>query len=345
MNFNFYNRIIANLFSTIYIRDFKVVMVIVLEREQQIIKEIHKKTNDRNIDNISRTVFYLEYYKQHKEIRWAHLASLVSRNAGWNMTDLLTTPYQILLSKRQRDILFLTYERANWLIFKDAYPQLLIYSYSVYLKKPLFHLLKHFNVSKFMEEEWKYFWKYKNIDRLVVSLIINEQHVIQKPVIEHPFYRKKVFSSFTFKVQQLFHFSHVVFPTLEGELYGFSVTQFTDVNERIKLGKKLYWLLYQSKEAKKIWAFSIGVPHTGTRADYSEWLSYRIHTTLPLRAVYSIVQHHQRTSKDWYCSANNLDDLYKIEKQRHYCLTKWSERKQIELVLLAKLHHKLTRNS
>lgn len=39
-------------------------------------------------DNISRTVFYDQFYLKHKEIVWGYLASFVSRNAGWNMTDL-----------------------------------------------------------------------------------------------------------------------------------------------------------------------------------------------------------------------------------------------------------------
>ncbi|GAA3327359.1 hypothetical protein GCM10020331_066980 [Ectobacillus funiculus] len=42
----------------------------------------------KNRDNISRTHAYKEYYLRNCEIRWSFLASMVSRNAGWNMTDL-----------------------------------------------------------------------------------------------------------------------------------------------------------------------------------------------------------------------------------------------------------------
>ncbi|UTW69707.1 DUF2515 family protein [Anaerobacillus sp. HL2] len=50
-----------------------------------------------------------------------------------------------LLPKKYPEVLFLTYERANWLIFSDAYPQLLLYEKSKQLQKPCFHLLKFFH--------------------------------------------------------------------------------------------------------------------------------------------------------------------------------------------------------
>src|SRR5690625_990593 len=144
---------------------------------------IIKQTKKHNTDNISRTHAYLQYYLQYPEIEWALVASMVSRNAGWNMTDLYLSPFQQLFSKKELSKLFMTYERANWLIFSDAYPQLLIYSQSKLTKKPLFHLLKKFRVSLFMIEEWHHFWNYQDKERLVRSLIINEQNVIHSPVV------------------------------------------------------------------------------------------------------------------------------------------------------------------
>ena len=41
-----------------------------------------------NADNLTRTAFYLAYWRAHPEVTWALLAHLVSRNAGYQMTDL-----------------------------------------------------------------------------------------------------------------------------------------------------------------------------------------------------------------------------------------------------------------
>ena len=128
------------------------------------------------------------------EIQWSFLAHMVSRNAGWNMCDLEGSLFLHLLSKEKRKLFFLTYERANWLIFQDAYPQLLLYQYSTKKNKPMFHLLKYFQVSSFMEREWNYFWKHRDLQRLLFSLIINEQHVIHKPLICHSYYQKRYFT-------------------------------------------------------------------------------------------------------------------------------------------------------
>lgn len=115
--------------------------------ERQLIQHILQTTRKGNIDNISRTNCYESFYFRYQEIKWAFLAGLVSRNAGWNMCDLEGKSYSSLLTKQYRSYLFLTYERANWLIFQDAYPQLLLYHYSTKIGRPLFHLLPYFHVS------------------------------------------------------------------------------------------------------------------------------------------------------------------------------------------------------
>ena len=228
---------------------------VLIKAEYQIINAIKKRLCKGNVDNISRTEFYYHFYKQHPEIRWALLASAVSRNAGWNMTDLESNWFKRMVSKDYRNIVFMTYERANWLIFEDAYPQLLIYEASKRLGVPLFHLLTNFHVSNFMVEEWSRFWEVPEIERLCIALIINEQHVIQKPVIDHPFYKQKVFHSFPFFLEDFFHYSAVIFPTMKGKLYGCTVSKFTDVSERIELGKRLMWLLFSFSEKEEMHQF------------------------------------------------------------------------------------------
>lgn len=123
---------------------------------------IRRETDNYNKHNPSRTLAYQRYYTRNCEITWAYLASMVSRNAGWNMSDLWSIPYSTLLTKEMSNHIFTLYERANWMIFSDAYPQLLLYEWSKKLNRPFFHLLEYFRVSQWMIKEWQYFWHNKD---------------------------------------------------------------------------------------------------------------------------------------------------------------------------------------
>ena len=60
-----------------------------LSREdQQLLQRIRLKTKQLNVNNVTRTKAYLDFYIFHPEIHWAFLGHMVSRNGGWNMTDL-----------------------------------------------------------------------------------------------------------------------------------------------------------------------------------------------------------------------------------------------------------------
>ena len=182
-------------------------------------------------------------FKKNPDIIWSFLASMVSRNGGWNMCDLEGNIFREILEPKTRKELFLTFERANWLIFHDVYPQLLLYQYSTKIKRPMFHLLPYFKCSKFIQNEWERYWRESNRERLTTALIINEQNVIHKPVIHHPVYKKQVFQSWIFNFQDWLHFSCVLFPTCGGELYGASVNGFKSLSKRINLGKRLAKIL------------------------------------------------------------------------------------------------------
>ncbi|WP_253263926.1 DUF2515 family protein [Geobacillus sp. BMUD] len=56
--------------------------------EKSIVAAIRRKTAEHNRNNVTRTAAYLTFFERHREIHWAFLAHLVSRNGGWNMTDL-----------------------------------------------------------------------------------------------------------------------------------------------------------------------------------------------------------------------------------------------------------------
>lgn len=315
------------------------------KEEKETIDLIYETTIKENEDNISRTVFYNQFFHSHKEIIWACLASFVSRNAGWNMTDLEGETFSKLIPKGYREILFLTYERANWLIFSDACPQLLLYEASKQQEKPLFHLLKFFGVSRFMEEEWNTFWLKKDVMRLCTALIINEQHVIQKPVIEDPFYSNKVFKNIPFVIEDRLHFSTVLFPTLKGKLYGYSVHGFTSVKNRIDLGKRLTWLLFESEEKERIQAFAANVEHTGSRYDYEKFIKKVEKPRTPrLKDVFPIIKHHRKDYTDWFNSRNaqKINKYFKNPKKiMKYDLTDWYYKKQKQLTFAAVIEQKL----
>jgi len=268
--------------------------------EERLVNEILFLTKKYNADNISRTEAYFSFYNRHPEITWSFLASMVSRNAGWNMCDLEGEWFTKIIEKQSRDELFLTYERANWLIFQDAFPQLLLYHYSTKMKQPMFHLLRNFYVSNFMEREWACFWKEKQKNQLMIAQIINEQNVIQQPVIQHPFYKNKVFKSPLFFFQDWLHFSSVLFPTCEGELYGASVNGFKSVTKRIDLGKRLANILFDKNLYPLFYEFSSRTVHTGSRHDYEQYFKNPPKRSTPfLRCTFPYISHQRRDMKDW----------------------------------------------
>src|SRR5690606_824619 len=114
--------------------------------EQDIVRTIRERTEEHNANNVTRTDAYLAYYRRHPEIHWALLAHMVSRNGGWSMTDVRGSLLRPILSEQKARALFHMFERSNWLIFHDAYPQLLLYAEAIRQGKPLFHLLPFFGV-------------------------------------------------------------------------------------------------------------------------------------------------------------------------------------------------------
>ncbi|MRG88284.1 DUF2515 family protein [Salinibacillus xinjiangensis] len=266
----------------------------------QLINDIRQKTLQHNQNNITRTIAYLDYYQHFPEIEWAFLASMVSRNAGWNMTDLKTHTYQNLLSSRMLDYLFMTYERANWFIFSDAFPQLLLYKHSVEQQKPLFHLLKYFYVSTFMIDEWMHFWFHQNQKRLRTALIINEQNLIQKPVIEEPFFKWRVFRNIPYVLQEKIHLNAVLFPTITGKLYGLSIKKFTKLTKRIETGKMLAAILFSDSLYEEFKDFALTVNPTGTRFEYEQFSGQKQIGAPSLEQSYPTIEHENNVRKDWY---------------------------------------------
>ncbi|MED1467709.1 DUF2515 domain-containing protein [Bacillus salipaludis] len=239
------------------------------KRDRLLLKQIRLKTQEHNLNNVTRTRAYFEFYQYHPEIHWAFLGHMVSRNGGFNMTDLKGEFLTRLLSKKERNSFFSFLERGNWLIFQDAYPQFLLYRESLTYHKPLFYLFPYLNISTFMETIWNHFWQNHDTYILTMALIVNEQSYLEKRVVQNPQYKKEVFNKLEFKLQDLLSFNQILFPYGNKNMVGQTLHQFGSVNERILLGKRLYAVLYQDRdifEGVVEWAKSH--PHTGSRKDY-----------------------------------------------------------------------------
>ena len=259
------------------------------EEDKNIIHQINNYTNQSNLNNVTRTKAYLDFYNRHPEIHWAFLGHMVSRNGGWNMTDLKGGLLSRLLTKKEVESFFIFLERGNWLIFQDAYPQFLVYEESKKRGKNLFYLLSHLHVSTFMETLWNHFWSEQDSYLLAISLIINEQSYLESRVIKNPIYQKAVFQTLEFKLQDLLSMNHILLPyEVDGKLQlsGQTLHHFKNLHERILLGKRLYHLLFRNIQQLKIteqWANLH--PHTGSRKDYWPHLFNDVADEFPTRLL------------------------------------------------------------
>ncbi|GAA0600066.1 DUF2515 domain-containing protein [Virgibacillus siamensis] len=261
---------------------------------------ITKKTKEHNSDNISRTKAYQNFYKLFPDIKWAFVASIVSRNAGWNMTDLFLSPFHEISGKKERNQLFMTYERANWLIFSDAYPQLLIYQLSLQINMPMFHMLPAFHVSQYMVDEWQRYWKYGDRERILLALIINEQNVIQQPVIKQSYFKYKIFFRLPYLLQDILLLNAIIIPASNNKLYGVNVHDFTKLTNRISLGKKIASIIFKPSVYSSIYHFAESNEHTGSRRDYEKYFTKPIEKAPILRTVYPVISHQDIIRNDWY---------------------------------------------
>lgn len=245
-------------------------------QEQQTVERIHHKTVAGNRNNLTRTQAYYEFYRENPEVHWAFLAHMVSRNGGWNMTDLKGDLLPHIMDSGQTEHLYLFLEWTNALIFQDAYPQLLLYVESRKINRNLFHLLSSFHVSQFMKIMWDYFWQNRQHSALLtVALIINEQNYIEKRVVQDALFKKNVIETLLFQLQASMQLTQVIFPYASGlqsrsvKLAGLILEDFSDLHERIEFGKKLYAILFGFPEILNgALSFAARAKHSGSRADY-----------------------------------------------------------------------------
>ncbi|MGO0061556.1 DUF2515 family protein [Brevibacillus fluminis] len=288
-----------------------------------VLSDIRHATALANRNNVTRTEAYLRFYLDHPEIEWAMLAHLVSRNGGWNMTDLKGDWLPLLLDEQERGAFFHFLERCNWLIFHDAYAQLLLYATMKQQGDDLTELLVPLGISRFMIDIWREFLQTRDSVRLTHGLIINEQHYIEQRVVQKPFYRKEVLDTLPFHLQSWFSFNHLLFPyhtssvEKEPRLCGITVHRFASLEQRIRIGKSAYSMLRaDANRFRQIVQWAKGTPHTGSRADY--WpgrftsSSVRAETSIyspTLADAWKDTSHAPADGVDWYRDRKWLDWL------------------------------------
>ncbi|MED4910013.1 DUF2515 family protein [Brevibacillus centrosporus] len=300
--------------------------------EQTLISSIRQQTALANRNNLTRTNAYLQFYRQHEEIHWALLAHLVSRNGGWNMTDLKGEWLPLLMDEQAIQPFFWFLERSNWLIFHDAYAQLLLYAEMKRTKKDLTPLLVPLGVSVFMQRFWREFLSTGDSHRLTHAMIVNEQQFIEQRVIHKPMAVHRVFATFAYFTQSALSLSQVLFPYKAHptdrrlRLIGMDVQDFPEVEQRIATGKTLYKLLYADPlRFEQIRQFACRIPHSGSRADYWPQIfttrlpraatqdSYHLHLqgaelrdgqkklySPPLSAAWKDIAHTAADGVDWF---------------------------------------------
>ncbi len=260
-----------------------------LRGDQQLLQLIRLKTEKLNVNNVTRTKAYLDFYIFRPEIHWAFLGHMVSRNGGWNMTDLKGEFLSRLMNEQSQHDFFSFLERGNWLIFQDAYPQFLLYEESLFQNRNLFYLLPYLNVSVFMEVIWNHFWEGRDSYLLTIALIVNEQSYLENRIVQNPLYKKKVFQTFEFVLQDLLSFNQILFPFIDDEhgaerasLTGLTLHHFGSLHERIMLGKDLYRLLFhEAGLLQKNYRWATTHPHTGSRKDYWPDVFNDVHEGVP----------------------------------------------------------------
>ncbi|WP_158560537.1 DUF2515 family protein [Paenibacillus contaminans] len=262
--------------------------------DRKLIETIRAETERCNRNNITRTEAYWRIYSEHPELHWAFLAHMVSRNGGWAMTDLRGELLARMITPAQSERMFQFLERANALIFGDAYPQLLLYAEAKKRGTGLTRLLPHFHVSAFMTPLWEQFLKDRDPVPLTIGLIVNEQNYIEGRVVQNKTFREELLNTAAFHAYAWLQLTQVLLPYAPvtepaamdtgrhrvsagnggrtkplPRLAGLILESFASLEERIGVGKKLYALLYGVPAVfKGVLAFAEATPHTGSRTDY-----------------------------------------------------------------------------
>ncbi|MDQ3034697.1 MAG: DUF2515 domain-containing protein, partial [Myxococcota bacterium] len=243
------------------------------------LRAMRDELDARNRDNVSRTASYLELYawtRAHPaELPWLLMAHLVSRNAGYLMTDLagridaLRDPMLAAATTK----LFVMLERANFLIFYDAWHHVCAHLLGES------HTLAPPRTPAFVCDAWA---RYESacartgrtpsaqLERaLVMDLVHNEQHLIERRAVHH---RELVPGLHMLQlVEVLGQERSLILPWPDRASYAPSIRvgDFASVERRIATGARIFDLALADRARRDaMFAWALEHPHTGSRAAY-----------------------------------------------------------------------------
>lgn len=342
---------------------------ITFQKDKKLIERIKSDTALHNKNNITRTAAYLSFYKRHPEIHWSFLAHMVSRNAGYFMTDLKGEFLPHLIDGSVIEELYYMLEKGNSIIFQDAYPQLLLYEESKRRKSSQFNLCKYFNVSSFMEGVWEVFFDGDRTPLLPSAQIINEQSHIEKLLIRTESFQI-LQDQLSFKLQEWLQLSQILFPVLPiNNAIGGTMQSFENVKKRIELGQNLYGMLFGNNNLNPVFHFANNNPHTGSRSDYDSDVfttSKKPNNGLPkeklslfktkknqklyspkLESVWNKNYHGPFHSSNWFSYPNHIVSQIRLvsKPSSQIKMAYWAGLHQIETVYLLKQYYRLIKKN
>jgi hypothetical protein len=274
-----------------------------IRREILAVREAHNDTNPQ------RTDYYDRYWTANPEIPWSLLANLVSRNAGYQMSDLarfsaklavagsltviLPIPGTILLGLAQIKALWAFLELGNFLIFRDVCPALEGWVHAK--RRPehtdrIFDMLlePEFDLDPFAVEQWKSFARLgdgrtqADIQKHCFALIANEQNQIEDRLVRGVGSYLGELASTTSVLVRLYGalgLTRLGFPlgspaadATADKLAIYQVGDFISLDARINTGRDLFvGLLDTATRRDRVHAWvRANRLHSGSRADYNE---------------------------------------------------------------------------
>jgi hypothetical protein len=217
----------------------------------------------RNVDNVARTASYLELYAAARargvELPWLLMAHLVSRHAGVLMTDVAHDEGLSVFVPEARIELFLMLERANFIIFYDAWRHVLA------------HLLGTTDrlaapIPEYMRRAWRAYEAAlagrptRALERrLVLDLVTNEQNLIGTRVLARPRFGRAL------AIISVFEEAGRDRP-IKSPVAGASVRVggFRHLDRRIDAGMRIFEeTLEQEVDREALFAWAVAHPHVG----------------------------------------------------------------------------------
>ncbi|MGL4523696.1 MAG: DUF2515 family protein [Bacilli bacterium] len=242
----------------------KLLKKLLLQNRNDSIALCKEITLQYNANNLTRTNAYRHLYTHEPKLEWSLLACSVSRNAGYSMKDMMLY-FTDQLGEKRSLLYFQFYERANWYIFADAFPQLLFAYWLMNKKEKEMAEAFIFPVSNWMKENWSSFLQVENRQKLVRAQIVNEQCLLEVNVIQNSVFAD-LLKSFSFIMSEFLSMQWVIQPGHEAT-HAFEVHGFKRVSQRITFGYLLYHSLFSQKGCLERVEWQKTTNHTGDLTD------------------------------------------------------------------------------